>query len=105
MTPFWNGFLLVTGIVGLIGVLIFAPFCVFDEVFGTDFVEKLLKKLNIIDWNKLSHYQILSEDFIREFKDKIDWMAVCRYQKLSEDFIREFKDKVDWWYISKYQNS
>ena len=54
MTPFWNGFLLVTGIVGLIGVLIFAPFCVFDEVFGTDFVEKLLKKLNIpLNYNKM----------------------------------------------------
>ena len=38
----------------------------------------------------------LTEDFIREFKDKVDWESLSHYRKgLSEDFIREFQDKVD----------
>ena len=59
------------------------------------------------DWRDWGFYSnnILSEDFIREFIDKVDWSAVCRYQKLSEDFIREFKDKVHWGVVSIYQNN
>ena len=64
---------------------------------------KAHKKLSIIDWNKISQYQILSENFIREFKDKVNWERISQYQTLSEDFIREFKDKVDWDSISKCQ--
>ena len=45
----------------------------------------------------------LSEDFIREFKDKVYWSSISVYQKLSEDFIREFKDEVSWDYISSNQ--
>ena len=52
---------------------------------------------------KLKYYQQLSEDFIREFKDKVSWTYISQYQKLSLDFIKEFKDKVDWIYISIYQ--
>ena len=54
------------------------------------------------DWHDQEFYSnnILSEDFIREFKDKVDWMLISKSQTLSEDFIIEFKDKVDWWYIS-----
>ena len=48
-----------------------------------------------VDWNNISIYQKLSEDFIREFKNKVDWYSISAYQKLSEDFIREFKNKVD----------
>src|SRR5574344_2680918 len=48
-----------------------------------------------VDWNIISRYQSLSEDFIREFKDLVDWKCISRYQSLSEDFIREFKDKVN----------
>ena len=59
------------------------------------------------DWRDWGFYSnnILSEDFIREFKDKVDWSAICRYQKLSENFIREFKDKVHWGVVSIYQNN
>ena len=54
-------------------------------------------------WNLISEYQKLSENFIREFKDKVDWYRISKYQKLSENFIREFQEKVDWYWISKYQ--
>jgi len=48
-----------------------------------------------IDWVYISRYQKLSEDFIREFKDKLDWNYISRCQKLSDDFIREFKDYIN----------
>ena len=56
------------------------------------------------DWGLISKHQHLSEDFIREFKDKVDWLLIAEYQHLSEDFIREFKNKVNWELISTYQH-
>ncbi|CCU55591.1 tryptophan repeat gene family [Choristoneura biennis entomopoxvirus] len=56
-----------------------------------------------INWSNISRCQKLSEDFIREFKDKVDWYNISIHQKLSEDFIREFKYKVNWCRISIYQ--
>jgi len=61
------------------------------------------KNINEIDWNCISHYQKLSEDFIREYKDKVNWVYISHYQQLSEDFIKEFKDKVEWRWISEFQ--
>lgn len=52
---------------------------------------------------KISVDPTLSEDFIREFEDKLVWWRICWCSKLSESFIREFRDKVDWAYISRYQ--
>jgi len=45
-------------------------------------------------WIKISKHQNLSEDFIREFEDKVDWRWISMSQDLSEDFIREFKNKL-----------
>ncbi len=47
-------------------------------------------------------YQKLSENFIREFKDKVNWYNISYSQKLSENFIREFKDNVNWNSISQF---
>ncbi len=55
------------------------------------------------DWVFTSKYYKLSEDFIREFQDKVDWESILIYQRLSEDFIREFQDKVYWSLISVNQ--
>ena len=54
-------------------------------------------------WKVISQHQTLSEDFIREFKDKLDWGEICRNQKLSEDFIKEFKNKITIYEICRYQ--
>ena len=64
-----------------------------------DFIREFADKVN---WYFISFCQYLSEDFIREFKDKVDWYWISRYQRLSEDFIREFADKVDWDWISMF---
>ena len=55
------------------------------------------------NWSNVLRYAKLSEDFIKEFADKVNWFCVSRYQHLSESFIREFTDRVDWDYISEYQ--
>jgi hypothetical protein len=66
-----------------------------------DFIREFQDKVH---WFCISEYQKLSEDFIKEFKDKVDWNYISIYQNLSEDFIKEFQDKVDWDWTSKYQN-
>ena len=58
---------------------------------------------NKVDWDYISECQKLSEEFIRGFQNKVIWYLISENQKLSEDFIREFQDKVNWTYISKYQ--
>ena len=47
-----------------------------------------------VDWLYISVYYKLSENFIREFQDKVHWVHISYKQELSENFIREFKDKV-----------
>ena len=65
-----------------------------------DFIREFQDK---VDWDIISYHQRLSENFIREFEDKVDWGLISHLQTLSEDFIREFKDKVHWGCISLYQ--
>ena len=63
------------------------------------------ESLDNVDWDYISCYQKLSENFIKEFKDKIysNLGSISKYQKLSENFIREFKYKVSWPLIISYQ--
>jgi hypothetical protein len=58
---------------------------------------------NSIDCTEIPQISKSSEEFIREFHDKVDWDFVSMYQKLSDDFIMEFRDRVNWKYIIKYQ--
>jgi hypothetical protein len=69
--------------------------------------KKQLKEIreNIIsqDWDSISCKNYLSEEFIREFSDKVDWFYICKYQKLSEEFIKDYSIQVYWGQISQYQ--
>ena len=58
-----------------------------------------IKELTIDDWENISWHQTLSEDFIREFKNKLDWMYLSFHQKLSNKFIAEFRLKLDLKYL------
>lgn len=64
------------------------------------FVRKYKNKISEWEWWTVCSNAKLSERFIRENIDKICWVSICASQKLSEGFIREFKDKVDWLLIS-----
>ena len=66
-----------------------------------DFIREFADK---VDWGWISMYQYLSEDFIKESQHFVDWSAISSYQHLSEDFIREFAHKVDWDNISASQH-
>ena len=47
--------------------------------------------------------QKLSEQFMRDFRDRIDWMSICICQNLTESFMREMKDYVKWNYAAENQ--
>lgn len=55
------------------------------------------------DMANLSYHKVLSEDFIREFKDKVNWSFISQKQKLTESFIEEHDNYVHWEQISKFQ--
>ena len=66
-----------------------------------DFIREFADK---VDWGWISMYQYLSEDFIKESQHLVDWDWISEKQHLSEDFIREFAYKVDWDNISASQH-
>lgn len=79
-----------------------------DEWKDPKYFESLVRQNedNKIDWERIAEFYILSEDFIREFKDKWNsfcWVCLSTEQDLSEKFIEEFKDKVDWNIICAHQ--
>jgi hypothetical protein len=55
------------------------------------------------DWEQISAEQCLTEDFMREFHDKIDWVCISDWQVLSEDFIREFENEIFWDFLFETQ--
>lgn len=74
------------------------------EAYGLDCTVAEFNINGNVDWPYLSIYQNLSEDFIREFQDKVIWVWISEYKQLSEEFIREFQDKVFWEHISQFQD-
>jgi len=63
------------------------------------FLYKHSENFNIGQFRIISKFQILSEDFIREFQNNICWHNISYHQKLSEDFIREFQNKLNWKFL------
>lgn len=60
-----------------------------------------LLKNSTVDWPWISEHKELSEEFIREFQDKVSWWHIFNYQKLSKEFRGEFfEDKI---YQSMYK--
>lgn len=74
-----------------------------EEINILDFIQDNKDSFTQEDWNTISQYQKLSEDFIREHKDLVYWPDISLHQTLSEDLIREHRDLVDWNWISHNQ--
>lgn len=79
-----------------------------DYIVPEDFIRELYNrspsKIPWGDWfEDISLNQNLSEDFIREFQDKLEWRLISSWQKLSESFIQEFSHKLNWRRISTKQ--
>jgi hypothetical protein len=71
------------------------------EQMSEDFIRELKDKM---DWESVSICAKLSENCIREFQKELHWKMMSQHQNLSESFIREFQNKVDWVKVSKHQN-
>ena len=69
----------------------------------SDLTEKQIRQQSTLDWIHVSCYSQLSEQFIREFSNKVDWQCISYKQILSEPFIRKFSNKVDWHLICENQ--
>ena len=64
------------------------------------FARRRLTRLNKSECKCISRtYSLLTENFIKEFKDKVIWEHVSLFQVLTEPSIREFQDKVSWMYV------
>lgn len=59
---------------------------------------------DFLNWNIISEEKYLSENFIEKFSDYLDWKEISYNQYLSENFIRKNKDKVYWEHITTQQN-
>ena len=70
------------------------------RILSEDFIRTFKDDVN---WNQISYHSwMLSEDFMREFKDRLNWHTLSYRQRMSENFMREFKDKIDWHMVSSY---
>lgn len=56
-----------------------------------------------MDWVAISNQENLSEDFIREHKDKVNWHSISLQKGLSEAFIEEHMELLDWRLVSMSQ--
>ena len=52
-----------------------------------------------ISWTKLTECNLLTEEFIRDHLEECGcyWPNICTTSPLSEDFCREFADRVAWY--------
>jgi hypothetical protein len=76
-----------------------------NKKYSEEEIRKVINQLLEDDWYEISEYQILSENFIREFKDKVDWFNVSSNEKLqvSDKFCEDFDHKLGFyncWRIS-----
>ena len=87
--------------------------------YSIDFINKYKHKINwsetffndmsryklfedYVDWKKVSYYHQLTEDFMRQYKNKLDWNFISSYQVLSPEFIEEFKNKLNMESVNRF---
>lgn len=72
----------------------------YSELLSDEVIEKYADKLH---WRELSQHQYLSEEMIRKFSRKVDWYNIVIHQKMSEPLIEEFSNNLRWVDICVYQ--
>ncbi len=55
---------------------------------------KNIKELNNNDWNYISAYRILSENFIEKYQNKVNWTYILQEQELSNKFFKKYCNRV-----------
>ena len=56
-------------------------------------------------WIRICRFMELSEDFMREYSNKLNWMYISMNQKLSIQFLKDYQDKIDWYYFAGYNKN
>lgn len=70
------------------------------EQISEEFIREWNDKLN---WMLLSFHYTFSYEFLREFKDKLDWRPICSHYKINNDFLREFFNYINWHFVARFQ--
>jgi len=78
---------------------LFHHFCKLSE----NFLDKYAAKFTDDCWYHISYYQMISEQFIEKYSDKLRWAGISLAQELSEQFMEKHSDKLTWDYISMSQ--
>lgn len=71
-----------------------------NQTLSEDFLRDRVSAFKKVHWACISRWQKLSENFIREFKQKVRWTNIVLYQNVSLDFVLEHKKKVNWVEVS-----
>jgi hypothetical protein len=65
-----------------------------NKKYSEEELEDNVNLFDIDDWQYVSGFQVLSENFIEKYSDKVDWINVSYSQKLSQNFIRKHINKI-----------
>jgi len=60
------------------------------------------RHVNEIDWNLFSQIKIPTY-YIEDFANHLNWQSISRYQKLDENFIDKYFNKLDLRLVARYQ--
>ncbi|HUS49309.1 MAG TPA: hypothetical protein VMZ91_04045 [Candidatus Paceibacterota bacterium] len=68
-------------------------------------VEEFKRKASGVDhfggiWLKITLDDKLSEDFIREYPDRVQWFCLGNHYRFSDKFIEDFKSEINWKILS-----
>jgi superoxide dismutase len=56
--------------------------------------KKVEKEIDVLAKEYSLNLNNSKKDIINEFADNVNWNTISRYPNLSEDFIREFKNEI-----------
>ena len=67
-------------------------------------LEKLIEKSSESQfcWGAISEHQVLSEEFIEKYQDRVNWNRISYYQKLSNEFVDKFHYRLDFNVFGNY---
>lgn len=72
-----------------------------NQTLSEDFIREFKDK---IDMQCVGTQQVMSEKFLEEMKEKVAFLTIAKHHRLGEKFIRKWHDKLDWHYISRCQD-
>ena len=74
-----------------------------QKILSIDCLIKITNFLTNNEMDILCEKQILNNEYIDLYNDKINWNLICKYQKLDIDLIKKYKHLINWNVISEFQ--